>query len=61
MTNESQKEFLDKSGLKTMRNRLLTSCSLKEFLELMESKVEYDQGGSSDELRFVSEFLLALE
>jgi hypothetical protein len=41
---------------------MLCSCTLKEFLELIESKIKYDdKTGQSDELKFVNDFLFKLE
>lgn len=57
--------------MKTLEGKLLSACSMKEFLELAESKVEqttpvHDKetglfSGSTDELRMVDELLIALE
>lgn len=41
---------------------MLCSCTLKEFLQLLETKVKIDEKtGSSDELQFVDEFFQILE
>jgi hypothetical protein len=39
---------------------MLCSCNMKEFLELMDSKVVIDSDGKSDEDQFVSEFISIL-
>jgi hypothetical protein len=49
MDDKQQKEFLNASGYRTMRKRILCSTSMKEFLQLMESVVTVDENGNSDE------------
>lgn len=62
MTDEEAKNYLKTSGYMTIRKRMLASCSLKEFLQLMETKVHPNQDiPGSDELEFVDEFLKILE
>ena len=46
----------------TMRKKMMCSCYLSEFLELIESKIEIDPvTNSSNELTFVDAFLRVLE
>ena len=40
-----------------MRKKILCSCSLKEFLTLMESKISVKENGESDEREIVRGFL----
>lgn len=61
MDTETQRALLEKSGSTTLQQKLLHSISMKEFLQLIESKVEFNKDGSSDELRLVNEFLRAFE
>ena len=51
MDEKEQKKFFEDSGYMTMRKRMLCSLYMKEFFELLESKVEIDPvTGSSNEL-----------
>jgi len=49
MDDKEQKAFLVASGYRTMRKRIICSCNMKEFLELIESKVKVDENGNSNE------------
>lgn len=49
LDDKSQKEFLAASGYRTMRKKILCSCSMKEFLQFMEDRVIVDEQGNSDE------------
>lgn len=40
MDDKDQKAFLDASGYRTIRKKMLCSCSIKAFYELIESKIE---------------------
>lgn len=53
MDDKERKDFLGASGYMTMRKRMLSSCSLKEFYQLMEKKVRIKEDGTTDELEFV--------
>ena len=62
MDNKEAVEFLKASGYITMRKKMTCSCTLKEFLQLIESKVSTDPTtGTSDELKFVNDFLRVLD
>jgi hypothetical protein len=62
MNEEDGKNFLKTSGYMSLRKRMLTSCSMKEFLQLIESKVQANPDGKgTDELQFVDNFLKVLE
>jgi len=61
MEDKERKDFLAASGYMTMRRRILSSCSLKEFYQLMEKKVNVKEDGTSDELEFVQLFLMNLD
>ena len=39
MDEKESSEFLKLSGYMTMRKRMLCSCTMKEFLELLENKI----------------------
>ena len=62
MDTKEATDFLKSSGYISMRKQMTSSCTLKEFLELIESKVSTDPvTGASDELKFVNEFLRLLD
>ena len=53
MTDEKeQKAFLSQSGYRTIRKRMLCSCTLKTFFELLESKLP-----NEDHMAFATEFI----
>ena len=56
MTDEQQKKFLSDSGYRTVRKRMLCSCSFKTFLELLATKLTSPE----EELSFAEEFLRIL-
>ncbi len=60
MDEETQKKLLETSPGKSLRSKLLSAVSMKEFLQLIESKVA-KEGNSTDELKFVSDFISILE
>jgi hypothetical protein len=56
MTDEvEQKAFLSSSGYRTIRKRMLCSCTLNTFFEVVESKI------SDDQEAFAAEFLRILD
>ncbi|CDW85068.1 UNKNOWN [Stylonychia lemnae] len=57
MDENQQKEFLSASGYRTMRKRILCSCNMKEFLELIESKIVVDENGISNEAQLIDGFI----
>ncbi len=60
MDEKEKNAFLAASGYRTWRKKMLCSCSLKAFYELLESKITYGESGS-DEEAIISEFLATLE
>ena len=65
MDSETQKKWLDSANNFTLKGKLLSSCSLKEYLELVEMKVEKIGNGMfsgiTDELKFVDDLVIAIE
>ncbi|CDW80714.1 UNKNOWN [Stylonychia lemnae] len=62
LTEEQQKKIIDGSKQKTLQGKLLSPLTMKEYLELVESKVNFNkQKGTTDELQFIQEFLSVLE
>lgn len=57
MDDKSQKDFLQASGYRTMRKRILCSCNMREFLQLIESKITVDELGRTDEKALVEGFI----
>lgn len=49
MDDKEKNAFLGASGYRTWRKKMLCSCSLKAFYELMESKISFEEGASSEE------------
>lgn len=58
MTKEEQKQFLQDSGLKSVKAQLKSSVTMKQFYQLLESKVEPDH---SNELSVIDNFMIAFE
>ena len=58
MTADQQKAFLMESGFNNPKAQLLSSMSMKDFYQLIESKIESDH---SNELKFIDAFLVQLE
>ena len=62
MEDKEKLDFLKASGYITMSRKMSCSCTLKEFLQLIEKKVATDPvTGESDELKFVNNFLRVLD
>lgn len=61
LDDKAQKDFLAASGYRTMRKRILCSCSMKEFLQFMEERVSVDEHGNSDEEQLVQGFIQGFE
>eukprot|EP00347_Sterkiella_histriomuscorum_P001424 403372090 len=57
LDDKEQKAFLAASGYRTMRKRILCSCNMREFLQLIESKVTIDENSISNERQFVDDFI----
>lgn len=62
LNDDQIKLFLEKSGQKSDRSQRLSSITMKEYYELIESKLTYGPNKvSSDELQFVDNFIMAFE
>lgn len=62
MEDKEKLDFLKASGYITMGKKMSCSCTLKEFLQLIEKKVKTDPvTGESDELKFINDFLTVLD
>lgn len=55
------KEILAASGYRTSRKRMLCSFNMKEFLQIMEGVLKFDENGVSDERELVEGFIAAYE
>ena len=53
MDDKEQKDFLALTGYRTMRKRMMCSCNLKDFLQLIETKIFVKEDGSTDEEELV--------
>jgi hypothetical protein len=54
------KEFLNASGYRTMRKKMLCSCNIKEFLQFLESFIK-EEDFANDEKTFVDVFIQTFE
>eukprot|EP00347_Sterkiella_histriomuscorum_P002333 403368555 len=62
LDSDSQKKILDESKATTLFGKLASPITMKEYLQILESKVEIDKkNGQSDELKFVDEFIRLLD
>lgn len=60
LTPEEYKTFLRASGYQTLRKQICCSFSMREFSELVDSKVPIDSDGKCDEDLFVKQLLDAI-
>ena len=55
---KEQKAFLNNGGYRTIRKKMLCSCTLKSFFDLIESKLDTTQ---MEEATFTQDFLATLD
>lgn len=62
MTEKERKEFLELSGYRKARNKMLNSLSMKEYLELLEGKFAQDSGTNpATEIELVDKYIRLIE
>ena len=62
MTEKERKEFLELSGYRKARNKMLNSLSMKEYLELLEGKFAQDSGTNpAKEIELVDKYTRLIE
>lgn len=62
MNEKERKEFLELSGYRKARNKMLNSMSMKEYLELLEGKFGQDSGSNpAKEIELVDKYVRLIE
>ncbi len=63
ITDKEAKDLLKDSGYMTPKKRITSSCSLKDFLQLVEKKLgaREPKTGETDEIAKVDKFMITLE
>lgn len=62
MTEKERKEFLEKSGYRKSRNKMMNSLGMKEYLEMLEGKFEQGSGSNpAKEIELVDKYVKLIE